>query len=365
MKGFTKKIYFYIGTTAELIKLAPIIKELERRKIEYKVITSGQTRVNFGNFKGYFSKKDADIVFKEKVNKSSAILFIWWTIQALIGGLFKLKSEFKGLNKKNSLFIIYGDPVSTSIGAIIAWFYGLKIVHLESGDWSFNILEPFPEEIGRYFNVWISDILFPPNEWAKKNLKHVNKPKISTRFNTLLEVFDWIMNKRVSVKSFGLKKYYLLILHRQEHMFFRRNWSRDVLKLIVNNSKKNLDIVVFDNPLTLGLLESLDLPQKIRNKIKKLPTVSYSDFLNLMKNSEYIATDGATNQLEAYLMGKPCLVLRDYTEQIEGLNENVVLYKSQKTVALDFLAHYQKYQTKRVKSTVKPSKIVVDYLVVD
>lgn len=87
MKRFGKKIYFYIGTTAELIKLAPIIKELKNKKVGFKIITSGQTKVHFDQFDDYFGKVRADIAFPQKINKSSAFIFIWWAFQAFVKGL--------------------------------------------------------------------------------------------------------------------------------------------------------------------------------------------------------------------------------------------------------------------------------------
>ena len=60
-----KKIYFFIGTTAELIKLSPVIRELEKRKIKFKIITSGQTDVNFAEVKDLIKKTNPDIVLPE------------------------------------------------------------------------------------------------------------------------------------------------------------------------------------------------------------------------------------------------------------------------------------------------------------
>jgi UDP-N-acetylglucosamine 2-epimerase (non-hydrolysing) len=359
-----RKIYFFIGTTAEFIKLAPIIKELQRRKIGFKIITSGQTRVRFGDFKGYCKELKVDIALPEKTNRSSPVLFLWWAIRAFFIGLYRLRKEFKGLNKSNSYFIIFGDPVSTTLGAIIAWIYGLTIVHLESGDMSSNLLEPFPEEISRNINIRLADILFPPTKWAETNLTHINKIKVNTHYNTLLEGFWWMMIKKsANTKLKQIKNYYILILHRQEHVIFRKGWSRKILKYVIENAPSDLNCVLFNHPLTVEIIKSLNLSSKIEKKLKIMPLIPYQDFLKLMKNSKFIATDGATNQLEAYLMGKPCLVLRDYTEQIEGINKNVVLCKSDELIINQFLKNYKKYITKPVKSSIRPSKIVVDYLI--
>lgn len=359
----TKKIFFFIGTTAELLRIAPIIDKLRKRNMKFKVITSGQTKVQFRDLKGYLDISGPDIEFKEKVNRSSIFHFGIWAVRTFFTALAALRKEFRGLNKKNSLFVICGDPVSTSIGALVARLYGLKIVHIESGDMSSNILEPFPEEICRNINIRLADVLFPPGNWAKNNLKNIHKKKISTYTNTMVESFWWFMNKKAGIRNdLKHKKYYILILHRQEHILFGRNWSRKTLELVIKNSDPSLTCVLFNLPLTMGIIKSMKDINKMGRKIKIVSPVSYAEFLRLMKNSEFIATDGATNQLEAFLMGKPCLILRNHTEQIEGLGENVVLYKNNAAKLKNFLLHYKEYKRKFVKTKISPSEIVVQYL---
>lgn len=357
----SKKTFFFIGTTAELLRIAPIINDLKKKNVDFKLITSGQTKIQFNDLAGYLNISAADIAFKDKLNKSSLLHFAFWAIRTFFTGLIILRKEFRGLNKTNSYFVICGDPVSTSIGAAIAKIYGLKIIHIESGDMSGNILEPFPEEICRNINIRLADVLFPPGVWAKKNLRHIHKKKINTYHNTMVESFWWFMNKKVGVrKDLHRKKYYVLILHRQEHILFGKTWSKETLEAVIKNANPELTCVLFNHPLTMDIIKSMKLRQK---NIKIIPPVSYAQFLSLMKNSEFIATDGATNQLEVYLMGKPCLILRNHTEQIEGLKENVVLYQSEIKRLKKFLLHYKKYRRKSVKMQLKPSKVIVDYLI--
>lgn len=355
------KIYFFIGTTAELIRIAPIIKGLKKRKIEYKLITSGQVRINFEDLKGYIGDLRADIAFKEKEKKSSAFRFCLWAARTFFAALFKLGKEFRRIDKSKVYFVICGDPVSTSIGAIVAFLYGLRIIHLESGDLSFNLLEPFPEEICRNINLRLADILFPPGNWAYNNLKSFNKIKVNTFYNTSLECFMWAINRSVTItKELKNKKYYILILHRQEHVIFRKNWSKLALSRVLEHADPNLTCVLFNYATTVEIVRSIGIKSK---KILIMPPVSYPEFLSMVKNSEFIATDGATNQYEAYLIGKPCLILRDYTEQIEGLNKNIVLYKSSEEILKKFMSNYASLTNKSITTKIKPSKIIINSLI--
>src|SRR5258706_1406095 len=182
------KIYFFVGTTTELIKLAPIIRELENRKINFKIITSGQTKVNFGELNKIIKKRKADIQLGEKTDKSSVYKFIIWTVLTFFRAT-SLRKEFCRRIAKNSYLIVHGDPVSSFIGAVIAKIYGLKLVHVESGLRSFNFLEPFPEEICRVLISKMADIHLSPNDWAINNLNNDNGVKINTFQNTLIESY--------------------------------------------------------------------------------------------------------------------------------------------------------------------------------
>ncbi len=357
-----KHIYFFIGTNAELIKVAPVIRELERRNIKYSLITSGQTRVEFKDLGGYIRKQSADIIFPPKKNKASVYFFLLWTVKTIFLGMVLLKKELKGVDKNNTCFIIQGDTVSSTIGACIAKLYGIKVAHIESGDLSFNLFEPFPEELCRNINIRLADILFPPTDWAKNNLKNFMKPVISTKQDTIIETFLWAMKKNVDLSRIkNLGRYYILIIHRQEHVIFRKQWSKNIMNFVIKNANKNLNCVIINHPLTVNIINSLYLGSKTK-KIKIISQLPYPVFLKLIKNAEFMASDGATHQQETYYMGKPLLSLRNYTEQIEGLDGNVVLYKNNLKVVKDFLTNYKKYQSRPVTIRVRPSKIIVDHL---
>lgn len=353
-----KKIYFFMGTTAEFIKLAPVIKELKTRKIKFKIITSGQNPINFSDLNGYMGSVKADIALKEKPKKSSMLLFLFWAIKSIFEGLFLLRNEFSNLNKNNSYFIVHGDTISSTIGSIIAKFYNLKLVHIESGLRSFSFLEPFPEEICRVINMKLADILFCPNQWAVNNIKNFRGIKIDTKQNTLIETFKWAMTVNKALNFNGIyKKYYILYIRRQEHLYFQKDWTKKIIKTVTDNSPDNLKCLFSIHFLNKDLL-SKNTSQKL-TPIHKLP---YADFMKLMSQAEFIATDGCTNQEEASYMGLPVLALRNRTERIEGLGKNVVISYGNKQIIRDFIKNYKKYRQVPVSFKKHPSKIIVDCL---
>ncbi len=359
-----KKIYFFLGTTAEFIKLAPVIKELKSRGIHFKIITSGQNRINFEDLAEYCGILRADIALAEKSQRSSMIHFFLWAIKTLFISCIILNKEFKGLNKSNSYFIIHGDTISALIGAIIAIRYRLKLVHIESGLRSFNFFEPFPEEICRFIIIHLSDILFSPTKWAFDNLKNIRGTRVNTHQNTLLESYLWALQKESSLdRRKKIAKYYVLIMHRQEHIYFQKKQTQRILNFIIDHADKNLTCALMMYTLTKRLMKPKVFKSWINAKgITVIPRLPYVQFVHFMKNAEFIATDGGINQEEAYYMGLPMLSLRNNTERIEGINKNVVISKNNRETTLSFLQEYTKYINPPITTKVQPSKIIVDFL---
>lgn len=358
-----KNIFFFIGTTAELIKLAPVIKELGRRKADFKIISSSQNTLAFNEFEFLFGKQKKYYALKMKPFNLPHYYFrfLVWMVKATVN--FSL--YFKNLDGKNSLVIVHGDTVSSLIGALAAKFNGIKIAHIESGLRSFNFLEPFPEEICRYIVSRLADLHFCPNSWAINNLKHVGGKKINTYSNTLLEtVLLTLKNTKYKRLKNLNKKYFVLVLHRQEHILFKKSLTKKFLNIFNEYTNNKLQCVLVLHKLTEKFLIRENLLESIKkNKnIILVPRLPYSDFLHLMNEAEFVATDGGSNQEECYYLGKPCLVLRNVTERIEGLGKNVILSHSNEKAIREFILNYKRYKRKSVKITTSPSKIIVDYL---
>jgi len=359
-----RHIYFFLGTMAEYIKLSPIIKRLNKNSISYKIILSGQSPVHIDQLEEFTGSVKVNLNLKPKSKKSSVTLFLLWAFRTLFLEGFYLRKEFKDKNKKNSYFFVHGDTVSSLIGTLIAKFYGLKIVHIESGLRSFSFLEPFPEEISRFIIIHLADVLFAPTDWAKRNLKGMPGEKISTKYNTLVEPCLWAVNSKGKpdlLKDKKLGKYYILIMHRQEHVIFSKDWTKKTLEFVLNNSPESLTSIFNMHHLTKVYLKDNKI-NKSKRKMKVIPTIPYKAFIKLMYNAEYMATDGCTNQEEAFYLGLPLLALRHRTERIEGLNKNVLIYKDDKRSTINFLSNYKKYRFKKIKPNASPSKIIYDYL---
>ena len=185
------KIAIIIGTKAELIKTFPLMLELQKRKIPFYFIHTGQHPL--GEFCKEFNIKNPDFIlskepqkttkFWSKINKSSLIWFLLMII--------KIKKLIRKLKPEYVLY--HGDTMSTATASIASskllnlkkeW----KNVHLEAGLRSGKLLEPFPEEISRRICDNFSDILLAASDLAEENLKkYKNKKKIIKIGNTIVD----------------------------------------------------------------------------------------------------------------------------------------------------------------------------------
>jgi UDP-N-acetylglucosamine 2-epimerase (non-hydrolysing) len=265
--------------------------------------------------------------------------------------------------------IVHGDTVSSVLGALVAKMYGVKLAHVESGLRSFNLLEPFPEEICRNIVSRLSDLSFCPNPWAVSNLKHKKGKAINTKQNTLYETFQMALKlkKQPQILKKLKNKYFILVVHRQEHVIFGKNETKGLVERVLNHVDKNLTCVLIMHALTQNFLNKTDpaLYTRLKKNSVLTPRLPFPEFMTLLKGSEFIVTDGGSNQEESYYMGKPCLLLRSVTERREGLGKNVVLSKGEDRIIADFLLNYKKYITPVLKDKTHPAKIIIDRILND
>lgn len=362
-----KVIYIFIGTTAELIKLFPVILEFKKKNVSYKIITSGQNTINFREFNNIFPKEKIYRSIQNKKPQSSMFHFLIWIILCLMRSIKIFFFERFSNGEQRNYVIVHGDTISALIGAISAKIFGFQIVHIESGLRSFKLLQPFPEEITRIIISYLANINFCPNDWAVSNLKYRSSVKVNTYENTLIESLQSALrlkNKSGYENVVRAEKYCVLVLHRQEHMF-KKVLMEKMIRIILENLGTDIKCVLVMHHITNGLIKDREinlLLSEYKDSIIKIPRLPYLKFMSLINASQFIITDGGSNQEESYYMGKPCLVIRDVTERIEGLKKNVVLSNYDEKKIKMFLRNYKKYERPRVVFSKRPSEIIANYL---
>lgn len=359
-----KNYYFFIGTEAELIKLLPILVEFEKEKIRYTIIASGQNNILQSELLKLLKNQRIEYILSKDKIRQTAPGLLFWFFRTLPSAIFKLRKTFRNINRDKTVFVIHGDTISTVMGALIAKYFGIKIAHIEAGLRSFNYFHPFPEEIDRVIASRFASIHFCPNQWAVNNLKNKKGVKINTFQNTLFDSLKLVVKDKTPskiLKEINGEKFFIFIMHRQENLF-----NDQLVKILINeliqNSKKIKCVFVLHKSSKL-VLEKKGLMNNLRKNSNILLTdrLSYIEFMKVLHKSEYIITDGGSNQEETYYMGKPCLILRKHTERIEGLGENVILSKNNINTIRDFTKNYKKFLRKPVIAKEKPSAIISNY----
>ncbi len=227
------------------------------------------------------------------------------------------------LHEKPDILLVYGDTNSTLAGSIAASKLNIKIAHIEAGLRSFNM--QMPEEINRILTDRISSFLFCPSQAAVTNLKNEGISYWQTNaqliFSGDVMLDGALFYKKLSKKPKNLtpsKEFILCTIHRAENT---NNSSKliQILEALIEISKSR-DIILPLHPRTKKILSDLNLD--ISN-ISIIEPVGYLNMIWLIDNCSMVMTDSGGLQKEAFFFKKPCITLRDQTEWVELVENNV------------------------------------------
>ena len=351
-------IHIILGTRAQLIKMAPVMRALDRGEIPYNFIYTGQHKDTMEELRMSFRIKDPDITLYQGRDIVSIPSMVSWCIKTLFATALNKRKIFK--SDKKGTVIIHGDTISTLLGALMGKVARLKVGHVESGLRSFNIFHPFPEELTRILTFKLCDYFFCPGEWAINNLKKYKGKKINTRFNTLFDSLKWALEDLNQIEvAMPQEKYCIISIHRYENMN-TRNKFLSIIKIIERIAKR-LKALFFLHPITEKKIYHYGVYNRLKEnpQLELRPRYSYFQFIKLLYGSEFMVTDGGSNQEECSYLGKPCLLLRKVTERQEGLGENVCLSQMKDSIIDDFVNGYSTFSTPSLQEEITPSSIIV------
>ena len=334
------KVMTLFGTRPEAVKMAPLVKELEKcESIESIVCVTAQHREMLDQVLELFKiSPNYDLnIMKEKQTLTGI------TTRVLEGIEDVLEKE------KPDIVLVHGDTTTTFAGGLAAFYKQIKVGHVEAGLRTFDKYFPFPEEMNRKLTGALADMHFSPTTAAKSNLlrEGVNESSIFITGNTVIDAMehtveeDYVFeNHRLNEIDFKNKKIIMVTAHRRE------NWGEGIknicesLKDIVEKNKDvELVYLVHLNPIVKDMVEEYlgDVEQ-----VHLLPPLDTKETHNLMNRSYMVMTDSGGLQEEAPHLGKPVLVLRDVTERPEaveagtvklvGTNKEVIINEANKLI---------------------------------
>lgn len=353
--------HVFVGTKAQLIKMAPLLREMENRGVDYNFIFSGQHQETIKELRKNFGIKDPDIILHKGKDITSIPKMILWMIKIVAVSFVMRKALWKGDSK--GIVLNHGDTFSTLLGTILARLAGHDSAHVESGLRSYNLWSPFPEEITRLIVFSLSTIYFAPDEWASKNLRKYKGRVIITNGNTLYDALQVIKRMpEISDLVIPSQEFAIASFHRFENIF-KESRLIEIVEILELVSKRVRVLVIMHKP-TLERLKKYHLFERLAQNIniEIRPRYDYLCFIQLLRRSEFLITDGGSNQEECFYLGKPCLLLRCATERQEGLGENAHLCFFKKHIVNDFVNNYTGHVRQEYFISPSPSEIIVDSL---
>ncbi|KXZ40531.1 UDP-N-Acetylglucosamine 2-epimerase [Alkalithermobacter thermoalcaliphilus JW-YL-7 = DSM 7308] len=315
------RVMTIFGTRPEAIKMAPLVKEFEKRQeFESIVCVTAQHRQMLDTVLDLF-----DITPKYDLNimkHGQSITDI--TNKVLKGVEDILKTE------NVDIVLVHGDTTTTFAGALAAFYNKIPIGHVEAGLRSDNMYSPYPEEMNRRLTSKLATLHFAPTNGNKENLlrENVEEKNIFVTGNTVIDALlsvvknDYKFSNELDNIDFENKKVVLLTCHRRE------NWGRpmeNIFKAVKRLAISNKDIqVIFPMHMNPVIREVATNILKDLENVNLIEPLDYEPFANLINKSYLILTDSGGIQEEAPGLGKPVVVLRTETERPEAVKAKTV-----------------------------------------
>ncbi|MBP6951623.1 MAG: UDP-N-acetylglucosamine 2-epimerase (non-hydrolyzing) [Alphaproteobacteria bacterium] len=304
------KIFTIIGTRPQFIKAAPVSKAFKSIGIKEFVLHTGQ----------HYDPLMSNIFFEElKLEKPDLNLHINGGNHGQQTGRMLECIEEALIKEKPDRVLVYGDTNSTLAGALAATKLHIPLYHVEAGLRSFN--KKMPEEVNRVLTDHLSTLLFTPTALATQNLKKEGfseeniKEVGDVMYDAILHFNTLADNRKDSILGKLLLKereYYLATIHRAENTDSPQNLER--IFEAFENLSENTKIVL---PVHPRIKEKINNIKFKRENIILTEPFGYLDMQVLTRYSSLVLTDSGGLQKEAYILGVPCITLRDQTEWME------------------------------------------------
>ena len=308
------KIAVIVGTRPEIIKMAPVVRELENNGVNYFILHTGQhysynlDRVFFEQLRLKDAKYNLEIGSGSHAEQTGKILIG-------VGKVLEIE--------KPDIVLVEGDTNSVFAGALAAVKLHISVGHVEAGLRSYD--KQMPEEINRTLTDHCSDYLFAPTPQAREILlgEGIVEDKVFVTGNTIVDAVYQNLEIARETEDFlntlhlTPSEYFLVTLHRQENVDDRARFAPILEGLDRLASEFGLPVIYPIHPRSQKMMAEFGLkPQNV----KLIEPTDFLRFLQLESNARLILTDSGGVQEEACVLKVPCVTLRDNTERPETID---------------------------------------------
>lgn len=360
------RVMSVFGTRPEAVKMAPLIKELEKhQEIESIVCVTAQHRQMLDQVLELFHiKPHYDLnIMKDRQTLTSITT-------SVLTGMDNVLDEVKP-----DIVLVHGDTTTSFAVALESFYKQIKVGHVEAGLRTFNKYEPFPEEMNRKLTGSLADLHFAPTSLARQNLlnENVNAETIYVTGNTVIDALAHTVEEEYKFTvpelndiDYETRRVLTVTAHRRENLGEPLKQICEAIRQIVQEYP-DVEVVyaVHKNPAVreivyqiLGGVERIHLVEPLDLK----------DMHNLLSRSYLVLTDSGGLQEEVPSLGKPVLVLRNVTERPEGIEAGTLklagvskhtIYKLTKELLTNLELYHNMAQAKNPFGDGRASKRIV------
>ena len=354
-------ITVFLGTKAQYIKTAPVLRELDRRDLPYRLIDSGQHAALLTDLRVELGIRAPDVRFGGDTDIDSIPQAALWASRIAWRGIRPAPLRRDVFGPDAELCVVHGDTPSTLLSTVLARRIGLRVVHLEAGLRSRSILHPFPEELIRLAVMRMSEILYAPNDAAVANLRamRVRGEVVAVPGNTSV---DALRSSFTDVPEPGSGPA-IVTMHRVENLH-RRHEVAGFVSLVLRIAADHPVRFVVHGPTAAVIERSGHLPALQAAGVEIVPLIPHGDFTRQLAAAPLVVTDGGSVQEECALLGVPTLLWRHRTERADGLGENVVLLAGDAAAGEPMLQDLDAFRRPPSwRDGPSPAEVIVDHLV--
>ena len=355
---------FVLGTRAQLVKIAPVLRLAKEAGLRHTVWFTGQHHESIDDLIEDFELKSEFVLPTDREERSSIGKLLLWMPRTFFRCYEYVKSTALWTGSR-PLVVVHGDTLSTWLGAVAGSWGGGDIVHLESGLSSGKWNDPFPEELLRRLTFRRTRFALCPNGEATARMsRYPGCIAVDTGENTLLDCVRFALSD-AGRASPGSEGYFVASIHR-----FQNIYQRDELAYIVDEMRaaaKHGEVYFILHPATELRLKKYGLYVSLAEApgIKVSGRMPYTDFLVLLSGARGVFSDGGSNQEELSYLGVPTVLYRERSERPDGLGHNVIL-RQEIDGSLDAFIREGGLDAlrreSRMDSPAQPSKVTIEKL---
>jgi UDP-N-acetylglucosamine 2-epimerase len=308
------KVMTIVGTRPEIIRLACVLKKLDKY-CDHVLVHTGQN-YDYNLNKIFFEElelREPDYVLDVKSN----------TLHGQLGNIISQTGDIIEKIRPDALLVL-GDT-NSALSVINAKRLKIPIYHMEAGDRSFD--ENVPEELNRRIVDHIADVDLAYTEYSRRNLMRegIHPSKIFVTGSPIREVYESMSEKFKTSKILDILKlekgkFFTASIHREENVDKKGGLALMVQSFNALVEKYNMPIVVSTHPRTKKRLESLGLDKESDKRIIWHEPFGLIDFITLQVNSFCVVSDSGTIHEDSSILNFPAIAIRKSTEKAESID---------------------------------------------